>query len=203
MATLPQGTVVVLDEDVCDALRFPPPSRTLLVAVHDLALRASWDQHTQVLHVTDGAVDWVGALGEDLVSVLDEPPVDDVRLACARLLFRGPRMWEVVRPGALVKPGVPRPLSTVYDGSDLRPWVVLGETATGDLIAAPLNDPRRNPKWWTPIIARDEMDFPGNNMDAQVELAHLWTLPQARRREGYIWPAGRTAVTQTIESYFG
>ena len=111
-------------------------------------------------------------------------------------------MWDIVRPGALVRPGFTRPMSTVYDGSDLRPWIVIGETVSGDLIAAPLNDAQQNPKWWTPVIAEHDMSFPGNNKDGQVELAHLWTLPGALSAHGRAEVAGRPSVEAAIRDYF-
>ena len=78
-----------------------------------------------------------------------------------------------------------RPLSTVYAGSDLRPWVVVGETEAGALLAAPLNEPS-NPKWWTPIVSQAEMGFSGNVKDSQVELAHIWTIPADTATEGRV-----------------
>jgi hypothetical protein len=93
-------------------------------------------------------------------------------------------------------------MSTVYDGSDLRPWIVVGETAAGDLVAAPLNDAQQNPKWWTPIITQVDMSFPGNNKDGQVELAHLWTLPGALAADGRVEMAGRPPVEAAVRNYF-
>jgi len=123
------------------------------------------------------------------------------RALCARRLLVGSRVWEVVNPGLLVVDGVPRPLSTVYDGSDLRPWIIIGETTSGDPVAVPLNEPT-NPKWWTPLIAQADMSFPGNNKSAQVELAHLWTFPSGIQAEGSVLPAGRVAVEAAIRGYF-
>ena len=93
-------------------------------------------------------------------------------------------------------------MSTIYAGSELRPWVVVGETAPGGLIAAPLNDAQGNPKWWTPTVRQRDMAFSGNNKDAQVELAHLWTLPDSLPREGALTATGSDTVFSAIREYF-
>lgn len=202
MATIMQGAAVTLNHQAMQALRFPPPSSDLVIVVHHAALRAPGDRHTQVAHLVGGAPDWMGALGEDLLGPSSLPVDTTARSACGRCLLTGGRMWDILRPGALVQPGVARPMSTVYDGSDLRPWVVVGETAAGDLVAAPLNDAQQNPKWWTPVIAQMDMNFPGNNKDGQVELAHLWTLPGTLAADGCVEVAGRPAVEAAVRNYF-
>lgn len=148
-----------------------------------------------------GDLVWLGALGEDLLETAAGPADAGARALCAKRLLVGSRLWEVVNPGLLVVDGAPRPLSTVYDGSDLRPWIIVGETAGADPIAVPLNE-ASNPKWWTPVIAEADMSFPGNCKSAQVELAHLWTLPNAIQAEGSVLPAGRGAVEAAIRGYF-
>lgn len=202
MATITQGTAVTLDHHAMQALRFPPPSPDLVIVVHHAALRAPGDPHTQVVHMAGGVPDWMGALGEELLGPSSHPADTAARSACGRCLLAGGRMWDIVRPGALVQPGVARPLSTVYDGSDLRPWVVIGETPAGGLVAAPLNDDQQNPKWWTPVIAQRDMSFPGNNKDGQVELAHLWSLPSTLQAHGRVGVAGRSVVEIAVRDYF-
>lgn len=202
MATIAQGTAVTLNPQAMKALRYPPPSPDLVIVVHHAALRAPRDGHTQVAHLESGVPDWMGALGEDLLSPSSLPADTAARSACGRCLLTGARMWDIVRPGAMVQPGVMRPMSTIYDGSDLRPWVVIGETAAGNLVAAPLNDAQQNPKWWTPVIAQSRMSFPGNNKDGQVELAHLWSLPSTLRAVGGVEMAGRPAVEVAVRDYF-
>jgi hypothetical protein len=200
MATLPPGTSVDLTEYAGEMLRFPPPDGDLVVVVHPAALRATWDRHTQVAQLGDGGLTWLGALGEDMLITLDEPDDPDARAACARCFLRGSRLWEVVRPGALLVPDAPRAPSTIYGGSDRRPWIVVGETDTGDLIAAPLND-ASNPKWWTPVVPRAALSFPGNVKDAQVELAHLWSLPAATAVVGEVTAIGRGTVERAVLAY--
>lgn len=202
MASIQPGTSVRLDAGAMAALAFPPPSDDLVVIVHKAALKAPFDRHTQVAHLANGDADWMGALGEDMLSPLPGPSTAGARATCGALLLAGSRLWDVVRPGALLQPGRAHPMSTVYDGSDLRPWVVLGETTGGDLIAAPLNDPKGNPKWWTPVIPQVCMTFAGNLKNAQVELAHLWTLPSVTATEGTVDPTGRPVVVAAMNKYF-
>ena len=106
----------------------------------------------------------------------------------------------MVRPGALLVSDAPRAPSTIYGGSDRRPWIVIGETDTGDLIAAPLND-ASNPKWWTPVVARTALSFPGNVKDSQVELAHAWSLPAQVAAIGEVAAIGRAAVERAVPAY--
>lgn len=202
MATLPPGTPVDLTEDAAERLRFLPPDGDLVVVVHPSALRAPHSAHTQVAHLGAAGLAWLGALDEDLLVTLDAPEDPGARAACAACFLRGARLWEVVRPGSLLVPDARRAPSTVYAGSDRRPWIVLGETDAGDPIAAPLNE-ASNPKWWTPVVARAALAFPGNVKDAQVELAHAWSLPADLASVGTVLPAGRDAVERAVRAYAG
>lgn len=200
MATLPPGTIVDLTEYAGEVLRFPPPDGDLVIVVHPSALRATWSPHTQVARLDGDALTWLGAVSEDMLVTLDAEPDPGARAACARCFLRGARLWEVVRPGGLfVADARPEP-STVYGGSAMRPWIIVGETDAGDLIAAPLND-ASNPKWWTPVVPRSALAFPGNVKDAQVELAHFWSLPAAIASVGAVLPAGRGSLERAIRAY--
>lgn len=180
-----------------------PPDGELVVVVHPSALRARWDTHTQVAQWLDGAVTWLGAVSEAmLVSLDDAPPDPDARAAVARCTMRGERLWQVVRPGALLLPDAPREASSVYAGSDRRPWVVIGETDLGDPIAAPLNE-ASNPKWWTPIVPRAALAFPGSVKDAQLELAHLWSLPARLEPIGEVTALARGPIERAVRAYVG
>jgi len=203
VATLPAGTRVRLTEDASAALRFPPPDDIdLTVVVHRAALNAPHDPHTQVAAVAHGELVWLGALGEDVLEEVSAPRDPGARAAVAERFLVGSRLWDVVRVGGLLGQAGGGPLSTVYDGSEERPWVVVGETILGELIVVPLND-SRNPKWWTPVIAQIHMRFPGNIKDGQVELAHAWTAPGALVARGEVLAAGREAVERAIEGYYG
>ncbi len=202
MATLPPGTLVDLTEDAGERLRFLPPDGDLVVVVHPAALRATRDGHTQVAQVDGDDLTWLGAVGEDWLVTLDAPPAPDAVAVFARAFLRGDRLWHVVRPGALLVDDAPRTPSTVYGGSDRRPWIVLGETDTGEPIAAPLND-ASNPKWWTPVVPRGALSFPGNVKDAQVELAHLWSLPTSIAAIGEVTTLGRRALEVAVRAYIG
>jgi len=171
-----------------------------VIVAHPAALRARWDAHTQVAQQGGGALTWLGALGEDLLVTLDEPPDPHARAACAERFLRGARLWDIVRPGALLLPDAPREPSTIYAGSDRRPWVVLGETDAGDPIAAPLND-ASNPKWWTPIVPRAALAFPNSVKDAQLELAHVWSLPATVPTIGEVTALARGAIERAVRAY--
>ena len=181
-------------------LRFVPPDGELVVVVHPSALHAARSTHTQVAHLSDAGLAWLGALDEGMLVTLDAEPDPEARAACAACFLRGARLWEIVRPGSLFVPDAPRAPSTVYGGSEQRPWIVVGETDTGDLLAAPLND-ATNPKWWTPVVARAALAFPGNAKDAQVELAHAWSLPAEVATVGAVAPVGREAIERAIRTY--
>lgn len=203
MATLPAGTRVTIAEEAANVLRFPPPAASdLTIVAHPASLGAPHDAHTQVAATIHDELIWLGALGEDLLERVDAPRDSAARAVCADRFLVGGRLWEIVRPGLLVADGVPRPLSTIYGGSELRPWVILGETILGEPIAVPLGD-ARNPKWWTPMIAQVHLHFPGNIKDGQLELAHAWTLPADIATEGSVLRAGRGAAEKAVGGYFG
>ncbi len=203
MATLAPGTKVRLAETASAALRFPPPDGLdLTVVVHRAALNAPHDAHTQVAAIAHGELVWLGALGEDLLEEVSAPRDSSARAVVAERFLVGSRLWEVVRVGGLLGQAEHGPLSTIYDGSEARPWVVVGETILGELIVVPLND-ARSPKWWTPVIAQVHMRFPGNIKDGQVELAHAWSVPADIAAEGEVLVAGRGAVERAIAEYFG
>ena len=151
-------------------------------------------------HLSEVGLSWMGSLDEGMLVTLDVLDDPHARAYCAPCFLQGARLWEVVRPGALFVPDAPRAPSTVYGGSDQRPWIVIGETDTGDLLAAPLND-ASNPKWWTPVVPRAALSFPGNVKESQVELAHAWSLPAGTASVGEVTPLGRSAVERAIRAY--
>jgi len=203
VATIPPGTIVDLSEHASEVLRFVPPDGDLVVVVHPAALSARWDTHTQVAQIVEGWLTWLGALGEAMLVTLDDAPPDpDARATCAHGMLRGERLWQIVRPGALLLPDAPHEPSSVYAGSDRRPWVVIGETDLGDPIAAPLNE-ASNPKWWTPVVPRAALAFPDSVKDAQLELAHLWSLPADVMSIGEVTDVARGAIERAVEAYVG
>jgi hypothetical protein len=111
----------------------------------------------------------------------------------------GPRLWEVIWPGELVLDPDRGPLATTYQGE--RPWVVIGLTSGGDLLAAPLNE-AGNPKWYTPLVAREEVLMPGSSKDAQLELAHLWSFPTSLASVGSIAPWARDRILEDLRKYY-
>jgi hypothetical protein len=168
------------------------------VAVHEAALRAPQSPHTQLVGFEQGDVCWAGALSEHQVLVKARAG-GDPRQLLGDAMGLGGRLWDVVWPGELVTGPAGGGPSTIYQGE--RPWVVLGETARGDLLAAPLND-AANPKWFTPLVSRAEVLMPGSSKDAQLELAHLWSLPASLARDGTLAPAARQRVLEAIRKYF-
>ena len=82
-----------------------------------------------------------------------------------------------------------------------RGAVVIGVTADADLLAAPLNE-AGNPKWYTPLLAQEEVLMPGSSKDAQLELPHLWSLPGSLGAVGSVAEAARERVLEDLKSYF-
>jgi len=198
MATLTPDSRVVMAPNRAAELFHPPMALDqLAVAVQVGALRAPSNALTQLVEFKESQIAWVGAVDEAMVVPLPGVIPQARKALWARLLV-GPRLWEVVRPGLLTRPGVGRPLLTVYDGD--RPWVVIGELVGGDLVAAPLNDARGNPKSWTPVVAADQLGFPGSK-PSQVELAHLWSLPPTLRAVGTVKAAGAASISSAIGRY--
>ena len=178
-------------------LSFPPPENAaLLVAIHPAALNSPRSPHTQLVGFVYGDLAWAGAMGEGLLDVLSEDG-GDPRQLLAEAVGTGARLWDVVWPGEMVPGG--GPLSTIYQGE--RPWVVVGETALGDVLAAPLNE-AANPKWYTPLLAREEILMAGSAKDAQLELAHLWSFPGSMAAVGTVAPAAHPRLLEALAGYF-
>lgn len=199
MAQLPPGRLVLLDEAELRKLRFPPPEAEVVIAVHAGALNAPENRLTLAAAVEEaGEMAWVGALDERMVlGSLGRTGSPRPRIAGG--LFRGDRCWELVRPGPLLRPEVPAPHLTLYDGD--RPWVVLGRLTPGPLLAAPLNDARGNPKWYAPRIAREDLEGEGAK-DAQLEMAHLWSLPEDLPGLGAVGGRARPGLQKAVAAYY-
>ncbi len=199
MPTLPPGTEVVLRPEALDRLTFPPPGGAVLViAVHDAGLLARQSPHTQLLGFSEGDLSWAGALSEDLLDVRSVGG-GDPRMLLGEAIGTGPRLWDVIWPGELVRDPERGPLATTYQGE--RPWVVIGLAPEGDLLAAPLNE-AGNPKWYTPLLAREEVLMPGSSKDAQLELAHLWSFPPSLGAVGTVAASAQERVLEDLRSYY-
>jgi len=199
MPSLPPGTLVSIRSDVLRHLTFPPPEgAVLLVGVPDAALKAPQSPHTQLLGFESGELVWAGALGESLVDV-EAADAGDPRQLLGEAVGTGPRLWEVVWPGELSSGTDARFFSTVYQGE--RPWVVIGQTSAGDLLATPLNE-AGNPKWYTPLLTREEVLMPGSSKDAQLELAHLWSFPGSLPAVGSVSTAAHSRLLEALKVYF-
>lgn len=199
MATIPPGTEVTLRAGESTKLRFPPPdSLRLYVAVHEGALRVGdGNLLTQVVGCVEDELHWVGALDERMLDPGTGGSFPWARSLIAEALFSEDEPWDIVWPGLITRHGVRRPYYTIYDGD--RPWVTLGQCPEG-LLAAPLNDARGNPKWWTPRIEAADLEFVEGKA-AQVELAHLWTIPDTQMRTGRIGARARMEVERRLRSY--
>ncbi len=199
MPTLPPGTEVAIRTDTLRRLSFPPPPKAvLLIAVHPASLKAPQSSHTQLAGFEYGDLVWAGALSEGRMEVLSQGG-GDPRQLLGEAVGVGDRLWEVIWPGELMADPRPGPFTTVYQGE--RPWVVLGEASNGDLLAAPLNE-AANPKWYTPVVRREEILIHHSTKDAQLELAHLWSLPASTATAGRLAPEARARVLEAVKTYF-
>lgn len=199
MSTHSAGTEISIRPDALRRLAFPPPDGSvLLVAAHEAALRAPGSPHTQLVGLRHGDLVWAGALSERLLTVEAEEG-GDPRQLLAEVVGIGPRLWDVLWPTELLVDPQRGPLATTYQGE--RPWLVIGTVRGGDLLAAPLND-AGNPKWFTPVLAREEVRMPGSSKDSQVELAHVWSLPESLGTVGSVAPEARERVLAALRSYF-
>lgn len=199
MPTLLAGTEVTIRPGALDRLVFPPPEdAVLLVAVHKAGLLAPRSPHTQLIGFSGGYLSWAGALSEELLDVVSEGG-GDPRMLLGEAIGVGPRLWEVVWPGELLRDPHRGSLATTYQGE--RPWVVIGTTDEGDLLSAPLNE-AGNPKWYTPLLAREEVLMSGSSKDAQLELPHLWSLYESLPAVGSIAPPAQDRILEDLKSYF-
>lgn len=199
MPNHPPGTLVSIRLDARRHLTFPPPEgAVLLVGVHDAALHAPESPHTQLLGFELGELVWAGALSESLLQV-QSADGGDPRQLLGEAVGAGPRLWDVLWPGELFSGGQAALRSTTYQGE--RPWVVIGRTASGDLLAAPLNE-AGNPKWYTPRLSREEVVMPGSSKDAQLELAHLWSFPASLPAVGSVSTAAQSRLLEALKVYF-
>lgn len=198
MPTLTPGTVVSIRPEVVDRFVFPPPeSAVLLIGVHEAALKASVSTHTQLLGFDHGELAWAGALSEHVLEVVAEGG-GDPRQLLGEAICCGPRLWDLIWPGELTTRRGEDHRSTAYQGE--RPWVVIGETSRGDLLAAPLNE-NTNPKWFTPLVHREEVLMAGSSKDAQLELAHLWSFPASLPAVGSITDSAKERVSEALVAY--
>ena len=199
MASIPAGTPVRFRAGELARLRFPPPCAEVVIAVHPNALRAPQNSLT-LAACADGAgcLQWVGAVDERMLLPSGERGAS-LRAAILERLLIGGRSWQVVRPGLLTASGVGDPYLTLYAGE--RPWVVLGELEDGQLLAAPLNGVLGNPKWFAPQVAARHLLFPGAR-PAQLELAHLWSLPATLPRSGVVHGDARADLGWAVFEYY-
>ncbi|MBT8395447.1 MAG: hypothetical protein KJN92_00715 [Gemmatimonadetes bacterium] len=199
MPILLPGTEVSIRPEAFRRLRFrPPEDAVLLIAVHDAGLLARHSPHTQLLGFSEGDLAFAAALSEDLLTVESEGG-GDPRILLGEAIGVGPRVWDVIWPGELVIDPERGPLATTYQGE--RPWVVIGTTTDGEPLAAPLNE-AGNPKWYTPLLAREEVLMSGSSKDAQLELAHLWSFPGSTPAVGSVAMEARDRVLAELRKYF-
>ena len=199
MPTLPAGTEVAIRPDALRRLVFiPPEEAVILVAVHEAGLLARQSPHTQLLGFLDGDLCWAGALSEALLNVRSEGG-GDPRMLLGEVIGGGPRLWDVIWPGELLMDPEAGPLATTYKGE--RPWVVVGVMSEGDLLACPLNE-AGNPKWYTPLVSREEVQMSGSSKDAQLELPHLWSFPGSQSSVGSIAASAQERILEDLKHYF-
>lgn len=199
MPVLDPGTVVAIRPEAVDRFLFAPPDGTvLLIAVHEAALNSPESTHTQLLGFDQGELVWAGALSEHVLEVV-ETGGGGPRQLLSEAIGCGTRLWDVIWPGELMTGAGRDPRSTTYQGE--RPWVVVGETSSGDLLAAPLNEDT-NPKWFTPLVYREEVLMTGSSKDAQLELAHVWSFPSSVAAVGSLAGSARERILEALKAYF-
>jgi hypothetical protein len=198
MASIPPGSAVQLKPDVIPKLRLSAPSDELFVAVHRDALKSPQSVHTQVVALADSRVTWTAGLGEDLLEPRDARAFPAARAALGESLLTGKRLWEIILPGGLLRFGVSGSLSTIYHFE--RPWLVIGEAVGDQPIAVPLND-ATNPKWYAPLVRAADLGLAGTK-DAQLELAHAWTVRPSASTIGRLGFAVRAPLAGTITAYY-
>jgi hypothetical protein len=198
MATIPLGEAVSITAEAIQKLRLLPSAGATFVAVHPGALKSPANPHTQVVAITDNEVEWLGAFGEELLVPRIAAPRLDARRVVQDCLLKGARLWHVVLPGGLVNPGVQEPFSTVY--AKERPWLVIGEANRNQPIAVPLND-ATNPKWYAPLIRSSELGLT-TDKDAQLELAHAWTIRPSATTIGSLDVDSQPAVGGAITKFY-
>ncbi|MGD2067800.1 MAG: hypothetical protein PVI57_03880 [Gemmatimonadota bacterium] len=199
MASMPPGSLALLDPDELARLRFPPPTDEVVIAVHEGALKAPGNRLTLAACADEGEVVWVGAVDERMVlGSLGRGA--SLRPQLARRLFTGERCWSIVWPGHLLRSAGAGPRFTLYHGD--RPWVVLGELSGGSLLAAPLNDASGSAKWYAPRIARGDLEGAAAK-DGQLEMAHLWSLPRDLPAAGGVAERARPGLRRAVGGYYG
>jgi hypothetical protein len=172
MATIPEGTRVSLDPQASEAFTYPPHSPALIIAVHPGALQAKQNRLTQVVEVDGADIIWTGSIDEGLLSILPSSP-QKLRKLLGQNLLRGVNLWSIIRPGPLRKPGSALN-DTVYQGD--RPWIVVGELASGALLAMPLNEYDGRRAIYNHPIDAGALNIPGAK-PSKLELNHLWSFP--------------------------
>lgn len=198
MATLAPGTAVAMKTEAWDALRYPPNFvDELAICVHPAALKSPSSLTLAAAHA-GGVLTWVGAIDESSMDVVSGSGLSHVRALLFQRLLVGPRMWSIVHPGELKKPGVALSLGTVYSGD--RPFVVLGELTDGTAIGAPLSSQVQGPRVYTCILETCDVS---HGSRSQVELAHLWALSNVPSSSKRLLRSGEDKLRNAIENYFG
>lgn len=206
MATLRPDLVVTLAPSTKEpqaALTYPPTGTgTLVVAVHGAALKARGHRLTQLVELSDeDEVLWVGALDErSLVERADKAKRKGARELVAFTFFKGPRCWEIVRPGSLYKdPGAQSDAVWPLES----PWVVLADSPKLGLLAAPLGTTGKEERWAHVIPAgampKTVVSDSGLHL---LELNHVWQLPAVLPTVGEIARTARSDAQRVIRGYW-
>lgn len=197
MATIPEGTAVSLDTQATGELTYPPSGQDLIIVVHPGALRAAHNRLTQVAEIDGGAITWAGSLDEGLLTPAPNT-TQGVRNLLSQSLLRGVRQWSIIRPGFLRKPGVVRK-DTVYQGD--RPWIVVGELASGALLGMPLNEDDGNRAVYNHLIDASALNIP-NAKPSKLELNHLWSFPTTCSAVALLAQSARSAAAAAVRNYY-
>jgi len=202
MSKYETGTKVTLRRECDHGLLFPPDEECELRAVEPGDGPGPSSPLTQVLGLVDGALRWAGALDENLLE-FDRDDVDprSVQAELEAALLRGKQLWSLVEPGPLRRSGDERN-DVVYQGR--RPWLVVGETASGALLAMPLNEsPGEARRYQARLFAADvffRLNRPSK--PSNIELSHVWSLPSTTRNAGQLKRHRWRQIEEKVLDYF-
>ncbi len=201
MPTIEPGAIVAIDSVAATHLSFPPPTTELIVSVEDAALKSPSNGLTTVVSgASEAGITWVGSVDEVMLATTGKAVSGaGARAALSGRMLVGSRLYEVVRPGTL-RSARDTTRDTVYQGD--RPWVVIGELESGDIVAVPLNDLGSGVKGhYQCEILRGDLSF-GGAKDSKAELNHVWSFPAGTPKVGVVETAAHAPLRAAVQDYF-
>jgi hypothetical protein len=209
MASLRPDLVVTL---AAASLAHPPTGRGLLVvAIHGAALKARGNRLTQLVEIDGETVCWAGAVDERSVSpVVGAPKRAGARSLLAARLFRGPRCFQLITPGALraaVEAGSAPIVDAVWPLAST--WLVVGDDPVAGLLAMPIGTTGKEARWAHPIAPTalpPAVTATSPAGLALLESNHLWSFAPALLAEdtsaGELGKKERSSLERAVRSYW-